>query len=533
MHQPILRLSLFIAIVFFQFACTLQEKESKKQRTSEQVDRPNIVFMMADDHAIRALSCYNGDLMQTPNIDRIAQNGIKFTRAYVTNSICGPSRAVILTGKHSHLNGFMRNGDKFDGDQVTLPKLLQQAGYQTAILGKWHLKSAPQGFDYYNVFPGQGTYYNPKMIKNGDTVQHEGYATQLVTDFTLDWLKTQRDTNKPFFLMYHHKAPHRNWKPEPKYMEAYDDHEFPLPATFNDDYEGRLAAAQQDMSILKTMQMTYDLKLYPPKEDELNMEWGVKAWQHFYEDRITDEQRAALDSAYLEDNREFRAKDYPDSNALAAAKYQRYMKDYCATIRSVDEQVGRVLDYLEEEGLDKNTLIVYTSDQGFYTGEHGWFDKRFMYEPSFGTPLLMQYKGQLPEGQSLDHLVMNLDFAPTFLDFAGVEVPSNMQGHSFRSIVEDPNSSWRDAIYYHYYEYPGFHMVKKHFGVRTDRYKLIRFYDDIQTWELYDLEKDPNELNNLYGKPAYDSIQGVLKQKLDSLQEFYKVPASDRGPVTP
>jgi len=517
-----------IILPAFLLALTLS-CDSSQSTSTEAAARPNIVFIMTDDHAVRAISSYGDDLIQTPNIDRIAGEGIRFANSFVTNSICAPSRAVLLTGKYSHLNGLRDNRDAFDGSQLTFPKLLQQAGYQTAIVGKWHLKTAPTGFDYWNVLIGQGEYYNPRMVENGDTLTYTGYTTDVITDLALQTL-TQRDTTRPFCLLYHHKAPHRNWMPNTKHLNLYKDRDIPLPATFWDDYAGRsAAAAEQDMRIAD-MYMSMDMKLMPEDYGEETGTGGQRqfnaplAWRNSYE-RMTDEQRAAWDAHYNEVRRDFRQRK-PQGRALAEWKYQRYMKDYLRSIASVDENIGRLLDYLDEAGLTENTLIVYTSDQGFYLGEHGWYDKRFMYEESLRMPLVMRYPEGVPAGQVSDEMVLNLDFAPTLLDFAGVEAPADMQGRSFRSIAAGKTpGDWRDAMYYHYYEYPhGWHDVKKHNGVRTDRYKLIHFYDDIDAWELYDLREDPNEMQNRADDPAFQEIMGEMKQRLDSLRAYYRVP---------
>lgn len=440
-------------------------------------DRPNIIFIMTDDHAAQALSCYGSKINQTPGLDRLAKEGMRFTNCFCTNSICAPSRATILTGKYSHLNGITDNRRTFDGGQLTFPKLLQQAGYETAIVGKWHLKSEPTGFDYWNVLPGQGKYHDPEFIEMGERKQYNGYATDLITNFCLDWLKN-RESDKPFCLMYHHKAPHRRWQPDEKHAKMYEDIDIPEPETFNDDYQTRSdAAREQEMSI----------------EHDLTVEDVKGKWP----ENLTGQ-------------------------ALKKWKYQRYIKDYLRCIASVDENVGRLLDYLDESGLAENTLVVYTSDQGFYLGEHGWFDKRFMYEESLRMPLLLRYPQKIKAGSVSDDIVLNLDFGETFLDFAGVSQPAEMQGQSFRPILEGKTApDWRTSMYYHYYEYPAVHAVKRHYGIRTRRYKLIHFYYDIDAWELYDLEKDPNELNNVYDDPAYSDVVKELKTELEGLRKQY------------
>ena len=478
--------------------------------------RPNILFIMSDDHGYQAVSAYGSGLNSTPNIDRIAKEGAIFTRAYVTNSICAPSRAVMLTGKYSHLNGKVDNVGGFNWEQMIFPKLLQQNGYQTALIGKIHLDGLPQGFDYSNVLPGQGEYYNPEFIENGVRKQVHGYVTTLTTQYALDWLDKKRDKTKPFCLLYHQKAPHRNWLPEEKYLNLFEDRDIPFPDNFFDDFSGRGTAAQtQEMSIVKDMMWGHDMKFEndPYNGEPTNLAPAIE--------RMDEQQRKAWRAAYDPKNEEFK-KRMPQGKELAKWKYQRYIRDYLKCIQSVDDGVGEVLDYLDKNGLTENTIVVYTSDQGFYLGEHGWFDKRFMYEESFRTPLLMRYPKEIKPGTVVKQMVLNLDFAPTFLNYAGIAPQNEMQGESFRKIVAGNPVKWRDAIYYHYFEYPGVHAVKRHYGVKTDRYKLIHFYFDIDEWELYDLEKDPHEMKNVYTDPAYLRIRGDLHKKLDALRLKYK-----------
>jgi len=446
--------------------------------------RPNIIFIMTDDHASHALSCYGSRINQTPNLDRIAREGMRFNNCFCTNSICAPSRAVILTGKYSHLNGVTDNRLTFDGTQQTFPKLLQQAGYLTAMIGKWHLKSEPTGFDYYNVLPGQGLYHDPVLKEKGQEWQpgnrggkkYQGYVSDVITDVVLDWLES-RQRDKPFLLMYHHKAPHRHWEPAERYMDLYED-DIPLPETFDDDYQTRSAAAREQEMTIERHLTPRDVKEEPPE--------GLSGWE------------------------------------LKKWKYQRYMEDYLRCVQSVDDNVGRLLDYLDESGLAENTVLVYTSDQGFYLGDHGWFDKRFMYEESLRMPLLVRYPKKIRPGSVNEDMVLNLDFGPTFLNFAGVAAPADMQGRSFRqSLLGNTPGDWRTSMYYHYYEYPGAHMVKRHYGVRTQRYKLIHFYNDIDAWELYDLQEDPHELNNVYDNPAYSDVVQNLKAELERLRQHY------------
>jgi len=484
-----------------------------QQLAAASQQRPNILFIFTDDHASHAMSCYGSKVNQTPNLDRIAREGMRFDNCFCTNSICGPSRAVILTGKHSHLNGFKQNGNKFDGAQQTFPKILRKHGYQTAIVGKWHLATQPTGFDYSEILIGQGPYYNPPMIRNGERVKHEGYTTDIITDLALDYLKNERDPDKPFMLMFQHKAPHRNWQPGPKHLHMYDDVTIPEPDNLFDDYTGRgTAARQQDMTIAQTM-TDFDLKLTPPKN-------------------LTEEQLKVWNAAYEPKNEAFRKANLKGKD-LVRWKYQRYMKDYLRCVASVDDNVGRMLDYLEESGLAENTVVMYSSDQGFYLGDHGWFDKRFMYEESYRMPLLARWPGVIKPGSVNTDLVSNLDFAETFLNIAGAPIPSDMQGVSLVPLFKGDETEWRKSLYYHYYEFynnrRSAHMVRRHNGVRTQRYKLIHFYN-LGEWELYDLEKDPREMKSVYDDPAYAQVATELKQELKRLQKQYQVP-DDTGSV--
>ncbi len=485
--------------------------------------RPNIVFIMTDDHTMQAMSAYDTRFTETPNLDRIAADGVRFTRSFVANSLSGPSRACMLTGKHSHKNGFTNNEHSvFDGSQPTFPKYLQKAGYQTALIGKWHLQSLPTGFDHWEILPGQGSYYQPAFIRQqGDTIRREGYVTNLITDLSLDWLKNQRDKEKPFCLLIHHKAIHRNWMADTCHLALYEDRTFELPANFGDTYEGRPAAEAAEMRIDRDMDLAYDLKL----EDQTDA--PLADLVPYTMGRMNPDQRRKWDAVYGPIIAEFDSL-HLEGKELAEWKYQRYMRDYLKTVKSLDENVGRVLDYLEKEGLADNTLVVYCSDQGFYMGEHGWFDKRFMYEESLLTPLVMK----LPEGMSrrgdIDEMVQNIDYAPTFLELAGVEVPEDMQGESLVPLLKgEKPENWRDYVYYHYYEYPAEHAVKRHYGVRTDRYKLMHFYNDIDRWELYDLQTDPQEMHNLYGQPGMEEVQAQMHRRLDEALKRYDDPLSE------
>ncbi len=481
--------------------------------------RPNIVFIFTDDHCEQALSAYDPSRVTTPNLDRIANQGMRFNRCYVTNSICGPSRAVIQTGKYSHLNGFVRNGNTFNGDQPTFPKMLQAAGYQTAVVGKWHLGSTPQGYDYYDVLKGQGPYYNPPMITAGSdgapmTRPHTGYTTDIITDKMINWLEERRDGDKPFMVMFQHKAPHRNWMPGPKYLNWLDDVTIPEPDTLWDDYSNRTqSASRQTMTIRKHL-TPRDLKL--EGHGTMNAE-QTKVW----------------DAAYRPKNEAFlKARPQMSETEIVRWKYQRYVKDYLRCVKSVDDGVGRVLDYLDDNGLTENTIVIYSSDQGWYLGEHGWFDKRWMYEESLKTPLMVRWPGRVKPGSNNDDIVSNLDFAETFLDVAGVDVPADMQGRSLVPLLEGKTpSDWRQSFYYHYYENPGGHNVARHYGVTDGNYKLIHFYalegEKLDDWELFDLQKDPEELHSVHGDPAYAKIQSRMVDELHRLRELYRVTADD------
>jgi len=464
---------------------------------------PNILFIMTDDHTSQAMSCYGSRLNRTPAMDRIAKEGIRFDDCFCTNGICAPSRAVILTGKHSHLNGIRDNAHPFDGSQTTFPKLLQKAGYQTALIGKWHLQSDPTGFDYWNILPGQGDYYNPDFIEMGVRRSYPGYVTDLITGFAEGFLE-KRGKDRPFLLMMHHKAPHRNWQPSPRHLKMYDGVTFPEPETLFDDYATRSRAVrEQEMTLRSHMEIASDLKMGPPPS------------------RMTAEQKTLWEDAYAPKREAFK-RDNPQGEALVRWKYQRYMQDYLACVAGVDESLGRMLDYLDNSGLAAETLVVYTSDQGFYLGDHGWFDKRFMFEESLRMPLLMRLPGLIKPGTVNRDLVSNLDFGPTFLELSGQRPPAEMQGVPFVEILREGRAkAGREAVYYHYYEYPAVHMVKRHYGIRTKRYKLIHYYYDIDAWELYDLEKDPRELKNVYDDPAYAFVARGLKAELKKLQAYY------------
>ena len=490
------------------YACNSAKEEQKDVAKKE--NKPlNIIYIMADDHAYQAVSAYGSQISKlapTPNIDRIAQQGARMDAVYCTNSICGPSRSSILTGKFSHVNGFYKNvdGGDFNGEQLTFPKVFQKNGYQTAVIGKWHLGTTPTGFDYSKVlinWGGQGTYFNPQFCINGkDTViETKRHSTKAIEDDCLDWL-AGRDTTKPFMLLYQFKAPHRDWRPDSMFHDLFTDFDFPLPETFEDNYEGRLAASENMMEIGNHLNRR-DMKQVPPpglsRRD--SMRW----------------------LAYGDKGQYWSPNDSLKDNALKYWKYQTYIKDYLRCVAGVDRAVGSVLDYLEENGLSENTIVVYTSDQGFYLGEHGWFDKRWMYEESFKMPFLIKNPRTIEAGTTSDAMVMNVDFAPTLLDMAGLDIPAQMQGKSFKGAFEGDDKNKRKSVYYHYYEYPIWHKVQPHYGVKTDRYKLMHFYYSMDEWELYDLKTDPNEMRNIYSEAPAELIES-LKKELAALRKEYK-----------
>lgn len=496
-----------------------------KDKTDKELKQPNILFIMTDDHTTQAIGAYGGKLVQTPNIDRIANEGIRFDNCYVTNALSGPSRACILTGKFGHINGFTDNSSVFNGDQETFPKILQRNGYQTAIIGKWHLISEPQGFDFYSILTGQheqGDYYNPDMLENGKQIIEDGYVTDIVAQKTISFLK-DRDNSKPFAIMMHQKAPHRNWMPAHRHLGAFKDITFPEPDNLFDDFATRSnAPKEQDMSIAKTLTEHWDLKL-ATAEELASTDFPDKRFQAVY-NRMPDSTKTKWNEVYAKRIDEYRTHRMSDKE-LVSWKYQQYMQDYLATALAVDESIGEVMAYLEEIGELDNTIVIYTSDQGFFLGEHGFFDKRFMYEECHRMPLVMRYPQLIEKGSITSALSMNVDFAATFLDIAGVEIPEEMQGKSLLPILSNKGvepKDWRKAVYYHYFEYPAEHSVKRHYGVRTDRYKLIHFYNDIDEWEMYDLENDPREMNNIYNDAEYTELRQELTSQLYQLQKEYK-----------
>lgn len=539
---------------------------AQQQKKAQQ--HPNIVYIMCDDHAYQCISAYGSALSKlapTPNIDRLAERGMRFDRAFVENSLSTPSRACLMTGQYSHQNGQRQLGEGIDTSRTFFTELLQEAGYQTAVVGKWHMGCDPKGFDYYHVYNDQGQYWNPQYRgtdTNNEFVVEEGYSTDLTTDHALSFIE-HRDPSKPFCLLLHHKAPHRNWQANLKYLGMYDDVEFPMPENFYDDYATRGSAARtQKMSVTRDMRWEQDFKV--PEMLDLNNPDSKDSYNSLMGEinRMTPEQRSAWGRYYFPRNRRLLEAQLKGKD-LDNWKYQVYIRDYMSVIASVDESVGRVLDYLDKNGLTDNTMIVYTSDQGFYMGEHGWFDKRFMYEESLRTPLIVSYPGHTKPGSVCNRLVQNIDYAPTFLALAGVQQPKDMPGRSLVPVLTNGDNvkNWRQSIYYHYYDYPTYHMVRKHDGVRTDRYKLIHFYgkggldavsenkyqnvpgtreygtmkglesigyfepkDEVVDYcELYDLQADPHEQNNIFGKPGTEKIMKQLQRELDKYRKTLAV----------
>lgn len=519
-----LRLPITAAAHLIVVSCTTAStraagSEAAARSGSVAQPRPNIVFMFADDHAAHAISAYRGHLRYgarlppTPNLDRLARDGMLFVNAFATNSICGPARATVFTGQYGHLNGVLTNNEELHPATITFPKLMRAAGYQTALFGKWHLRSRPEGFDRYEILAGQGPYYNPLLYSATDSIRHTGYTLDIVTDRALGWLRSARDTSRPFMLMLHFNGPHRWWDPGPDQLEMYRDTVFAEPPTFWDSAGGRASPARDpEMKIALDMNAR-DLKLEPPNN-------------------LTAEQRARWDKAYDAENAKLRASGLKGDD-LTRWKYQRYIADYMRVVSALDAQVGRVIDALKEAGLAGNTVLIYTSDQGFFLGDHGWFDKRWMYEESIRTPLLVRWPAAIEPGSRNTDLVMNLDLAETFLELAGAPIPASMQGRSLVPLLRGQTPrDWRSAIYYQYFEYPGWHAVRRQYGVRTDRYKLIHYYETNE-WELFDLDSDPEELKSVYGAKSYARVVQQLEGTLRDLRRQYAVPDRDPAPHHP
>lgn len=509
------------ALLLIMAACALAQN-------AEADDRPNILFLFSDDHAIKAISAYGGPLAEvapTPNIDRIATEGAVFLNSFCANSICGPSRATILTGKHSHENGFMRNGNNFDSTQWTVAKELQQGGYHTAVIGKWHLRSTPVGFDHWEVLPGQGNYYNPVFIQMDETKkQFDGYATDLTTDKAIAWLDS-RDTSKPFFLMCQHKAPHRTFSPALRHLGTMDDTQIPEPANLFDSYSNRSSAlAGNEMEIDRHFDWAYDVKIRKDERGKVKLPAPDRYGTPEY-DRMTPAQKKTWDAHFAPRNQEFLAKFQSgdlNHDDLVRWKYRRYMRNYLSTVKAVDESVGRMLQYLDDNGLADNTIVIYSSDQGFFLGEHGWYDKRWMFEESFRMPFLARWPGVIAPGSKPQELIQNIDYAPTFLHIAGLKTPSDVQGKSLVPLFDGSAKEWRKSLYYAYYEL-GEHAVPQHFGVRTDRHKLIYFPKNNQ-WNLFDLQNDPTEMTSVHADPAYKRTRDELTEEFQRLRVKFDAP---------
>lgn len=518
-----IKLLIALQVAFLSFSVTAQAEQNGK--------RPNIVCIFADDHAFQAISAYKhpiSKLAPTPNIDRLASNGMLFTHAFVENSICTPSRATLLTGLYSHQHGQTLLGNRMDSGKTWFVELLQKAGYKTSVIGKWHLNVDPKGFDYYHLLFDQGEYYNPKFKSpdtNGKYITENGYATTLITDHAIDWMEENSKEDQPFCILVNHKAPHRNWMPDLHNLNLFNEVTFPEPETLFDDYATRGDQMKtQELTVANHLGYAFDLKVEELK-DEPTLQYIKDSWPMAM-NTLTPEQRKIWDEAYAAQNKEFLA-NRPVGKELISWKYQRYIKDYCRTIRSIDDEVGRLIDYLEKKGELENTIIVYTSDQGFLLGEHGLYDKRFMYEESFRTPLIIFYPPKIKAGTICNELVQNIDYAPTFLDVAGVAVPDEMEGKSLVSLFENGKSKdWRNSLYYQFYDYPAVGMVRKHYGIRTKRYKLIHWYGKgygkdtgIDSWELFDLKKDPTEINNVFDSKKYSKVKQELNGDLVQLRK--------------
>ena len=524
-RTPAVLLGIVVGLIF-----TTALSVSADDGAKPTADRPNVLFIFSDDHAVNAISSYGGPLAKiapTPNIDRIANEGALFQNSFCANSICGPSRACILTGKHSHKNGFMRNdGNGFDQSQWTFIKELRKANYQSAVIGKWHLKTKPVAFDHWEVLPGQGSYYNPVFLQmDGSKKQFKEYATDLTTDKSLAWLE-QRDQDKPFFLMCQHKAPHRTFSPALRHLGTLDGVDIPEPKTLFDSYADRSKTlVSNEMEIDRHLTWAYDLKLRKDELDGVELpsfrNYGTPEYN-----RMTGQQKAVWDAYFGPKNKHFIA-DYKagkiDDVELVRWKYRRYIQNYLETVKAVDESVGRLLKYLDDNNLAGNTIVIYSSDQGFYLGEHGWFDKRWMFEESFKMPFVIRWPGKIKPNSRPEALIQNIDYAPTFLDFAGLKVPSEVQGKSLLPVLLDSSKTVHDSLYYAYYEI-GEHAVPQHFGVRTKTHKLF-YLPETGEWQMFDLVNDPNELHNVYNRPNYSELSQQLRNEYEHLRTLYEAPS--------
>ena len=534
-----LALSRLVAILCFSFPASLAWSQTAAAQPQEQLSKdrpPNIVFIFSDDHAVNTVSAYRrlsdraasiADIAPTPNIDRLAREGALFLNSFCANSLCGPSRATVLTGKHSHANGFMKNGrDRFDQSQWTMPKTLQSLGYETAMIGKWHLNSDPVGFDHWEILPGQGNYYNPVFLLPGNRKEQiEGYVTDITTDKAIAWLEERSHRDQPFLLMCQHKAPHRTFSPALRHLDRFDQSTIPEPSTLFDDYSQRsVTLSENEMEIDRHMDWAYDLKI--PVADREGIElpspdrYGTPEFN-----RMTSTQQQSWTKHFQPENQKFIqefAKGTMSERDVVRWKYQRYAKNYLATIQSVDESVGRILDYLDQHGMTENTIVVYSSDQGFYLGEHGWYDKRWMFEESLRMPLLVRWPARIKAGTVVKELVQNIDFAPTFVEAAGGSVPDDIHGQSLVPLMNGQAVNWRESIYYAYYEL-GTHHVPLHYGVRTERHKLIHF-PETNEWNLFDLQADPEEMRSLHADSSYEGVQLELRSELERLRTRFRAP---------
>lgn len=497
-----------------------------------QTERPNIIFIFSDDHALQAITAYGNsryaEYFETPNIDRLAREGALFENSFCANSICGPSRASVLTGKHSVHNGYIdNNSSSFDGSQPTFPKYLSESGYETAMIGKWHLVSEPIGFDHWEILPGQGNYWNPRFIQmDGSIKRFEGYVTDLITDKTIDWLENREDEEKPFVLMSQHKAPHRNWMPAERHLMMFDGIDLPEPESLFDDYSGRSKALKtQEMTISDHFFWAWDMFFHKAPPEGAGMMDGLSNREY---ERMTDLQKRSFDYAYGPRNQQFLddlAAGKLDEEAITSWKYQRYIKNYLRTIRALDENVGRLLDYLDENGLAENTIVIYSSDQGFFLGEKGWYDKRWMFEESLVMPFIIRWPGVVKPGIRPQAMIQNIDYAPTFLEVAGLEVPDHIQGRSLMPVLENEGSTpedWRESIYY-FYSGEATHRVPAHDGVRTERYKIF-YLPRTEEWQLFDLVEDPNEMRSVHDDPAYAEVFAEMKARYQEARVYYKIP---------
>jgi arylsulfatase A-like enzyme len=495
--------------------------------------RPNILFLFSDDHANRAISAYSGgEINQTPNIDRIANEGAIFLNSFCANSICGPSRASILTGKHSHKNGVFGNGSYWDGAQTLFPRELKKAGYQTTLFGKWHINGNPgDEFDSWKILMGagrQGFYYNPRFINSqGEDFKQQGYSTDIIADDAIDWLQHKRDKKKPFLLMVQFKAPHVPRMPAPRYLNLHDDKKIAAPDNLHDDYANRAPYAEKaDMRVYGSNIFDGN-EIIKYVEDFHAGKNPTPIHEAIYFQRMSVAEVKKYVAAYEAENRQYRkllkSGKFKDAKLKREYMYQRFIKDYIRVVAAIDDNIGRILKCLDKLGLEKDTIVVYSSDQSYFTGEHGWAEKRFMYEEGIKMPFVIRWPGKIKPGTKITEILQNIDYGPTFLDVAEVKIPQDMQGRSAKPLLLGKTpKDWVKSIYYHYYEHGG-HNVPRHEGIRNERYKLINYYTD-DVWELFDLQRDPREMKNVYNAPEYRQVVTDLTQELLRLRKQYDVP---------